>query len=137
MKKILSFSLIFVLIVFALASCKETPTGLWADATYTEDASIGEGKTTFTLKITAEEKTVVLTVSTDKTTLGDALAELELIDGEMGEFGLYIKEVNGMALDYDTHGMYWALYIGGEYALTGADGINITNGTEYEFKAEK
>ena len=137
MKKLLSISLVLVLVIFAFASCKEQPTGLWKDATYTENASVGEGGTTFTLKITAEEKTVVLTVSTDKATLGDSLTQLELLDGEMGDFGLYVKQVNGMTLDYDTHGMYWALYVGGEYALTGADGVTVTNGAEYEFKAEK
>ena len=136
MKKLLSLSLVLLMVIFTFASCKQAPTGLWKNAKYTEDTSVGEGDTTFTLKVTAEEKTVTFTVSTDKTTLGDALTELELLAGEMGEFGLYVKQVNGMTLDYDTHGMYWALYVGGEYALTGADGISITNGTEYEFKAE-
>lgn len=137
MKKTLSLALITLLVIFSFASCKETPTGLWADATYTEDASVGTGATTFKLKVTAEEKTVTLTVFTDKETLGDALLELGLIDGENGDYGLYVKQVNGMTLDYGTDGMYWSLYENGEYAMTGADGITVQDGCEYAFEAAK
>lgn len=137
MKKLLSLSLVLILVIFAFASCKEQPTGLWADATYTENASVGEGDTTFTLKITAEEKTVTLTVSTDKTILGDALTELDLVEGEMGDYGLYITVVNGMELVYEENGMYWSLYENGEYALTGADGVTLQDGAEYGFEAAK
>lgn len=137
MKKTLSLALMAVIVILSLASCKEAPTGLWADATYTEDTALGEGDTTFTLTVTAEEKTVTFTVSTDKETLGDALTELGLVEGEDGDYGLYITAVNGMTLVYETDGMYWSLTENGEYAMTGADGITLTDGGEYGFEAAK
>ena len=110
--------------------------GIWASAVYNSDVSVGEGGTVFTLKITAEDRTITVTVSTDEAVLGDALVAAGLIAGEEGDYGLYVKTVNGMTLDYDTDGMYWAFYIDGEYAMTGVDGENIDSAKVYELKAE-
>lgn len=110
--------------------------GIWASAVYTSDVSVGEGGTVFTLKITAGDRTITVTVSTDEAVLGDALVAAGLIAGEEGDYGLYVKTVNGMTLDYDTDGMYWAFYIDGEYAMTGVDGENIDFAKVYELKAE-
>lgn len=137
MKKSVLLTFLALVVIFSFASCKTVPEGLWQDATYTEDTALGEGEKTFTLKVTAQEYTATLTISSDMDTLGNALADLDLIDGSIGDYGLYITEVNGMTLVYETHGMYWALYENGEYAMSGVDGINIKDGGEYEFKAEK
>ena len=137
MKKLLSLSLVLIIAVLTLASCKTPPPEIWNDAVYTRDTVLGEGEKTFTLKITAEEYTVTLTIKSDMDTLGNALTEYDLIDGSVSEYGLYITEVNGMTLVYEETGMYWALYENGAYAMTGVDGINITDGAEYELKAKK
>lgn len=137
MKKSVLLTFLALVVLLSFASCKTVPEGLWDDATYTEDIALGEGEKTFTLKVTAQEYTATLTISSDMDTLGNALADLDLIDGSIGDYGLYITEVNGMTLVYETHGMYWALYENGEYAMNGVDGINIKDGGEYEFKAEK
>lgn len=137
MKKSVLLTFLALVVLLSFASCKTVPEGLWQDATYTEDTALGEGEKTFTLKVTAQEYTATLTISSDMDTLGNALADLDLIDGSIGDYGLYITEVNGMTLVYETHGMYWALYENGEYAMSGVDGINIKDGGEYEFKAEK
>ena len=50
--------------------------------------------------------------------------------------GLYIKTVNGVTLDYDADGAYWAFYINGEYASTGVDATNIEAGATYTLKGE-
>ena len=76
-------------------------------------------------------------VSTDKETVGDALLELNLIEGEEGDYGLYVKTVNGITADYDTDGTYWAFYVNGEYASTGVDSTPVNEGDTYEFKVEK
>jgi hypothetical protein len=47
-----------------------------------------------------------------------------------------VKTVNGVTLDWDTHGKYWALYIGEEYGLTGVDETAIQPGSTYCFKPE-
>lgn len=76
-------------------------------------------------------------IETDGKNLGEVLQQLELIKGEEGPYGLYIKEINGITADYDTDGTYWAFYINGEYALTSADQTGITDGYTYTFKVEK
>ena len=42
-----------------------------------------------------------------------------------------------MTADYDKDGVYWAFYIDGEYAMTGVDATNITDGAQYAFQMEK
>ena len=76
-------------------------------------------------------------IHTDEKIVGDALVKLELIAGETGDYGLYVKEVNGIKADYDVDGTYWAFYINGEYAMTGVDVTDITEGATYSFKVEK
>ena len=48
-----------------------------------------------------------------------------------------VDTVNGITLDYETDGMFWALYIDGEFAMTGVDTTNVVAGTVYSFKAQK
>lgn len=98
---------------------------------------IGEGENSFIFKVTDHDgKETSFLVSTDKTVVGEALLDLGLINGENGEYGLYVKVVNGTELDYETHGKYWAFYVNGEYAMSGVDTTDIENGATYEFKAE-
>ena len=59
------------------------------------------------------------------------------IAGDETEYGLYVKEVNGFVADYDTDGTYWAFYIDGEYAMTGVDQTEITEGSTYTLQVEK
>jgi hypothetical protein len=59
-----------------------------------------------------------------------------LISGEDSDYGLYVKTVNGVTLDFDTDGKYWAFYVNGEYAVSGVDTTEITEGGLYEFRAE-
>jgi hypothetical protein len=82
-------------------------------------------------------KRVVFTIKTDKTTLADALIEHDLLEGEDGPYGIYVKKINGITHDYDKDYTYWALYIGDDYAMTGADATEIENGASYTFKATR
>ena len=103
----------------------------------TEVTVLGEGKTPFTFKVTDDSgKETVFTVHTDKTTVGEALLELGLVAGDNSEYGLYVKTVNGVTLDYGKDGKYWAFYVNGAYASQGVDSTEITAGAEYAFKAE-
>ena len=98
---------------------------------------LGEGETVFVLTVVdAEGNQNLYEIHTDKTIVGDALLELELIAGETGDYGLYVKTVDGITADYDIDGTYWAFYINGEYAMTGVDATPITEGEEYSFKVE-
>ena len=72
------------------------------------------------------------TYQTDAEFLGTVLTEEGLVEGEMGQFGLYIKVVDGEKAIYEEDNAYWSLYIGEEIAPTGADSVAITDGGVYK-----
>ena len=99
---------------------------------------LGEGKTKFTFTVVdAEGSETQFEIHTGAKTVGEALSSLGLIEGEESTYGLYVKTVNGVTLDYDKDSMYWAFYINDEYAQTGVDSTEIKEGESYSFKAEK
>ena len=99
---------------------------------------LGEGSTKFAFAVEdAEGGKTQWEIHTDQKTVGEALMELGLIDGEDSEFGLYVKTVNNITLDYDKDGLYWAFYINDEYAQSGVDSTEIKEGDTYLLKAEK
>ena len=101
-------------------------------------SEVGNGSTKFTFKATdADGKTTIFNVSTDKKTVGEALQDAGVISGEEGAYGLYVKTVNGITLDYEKDGMYWAFYINDEMAMTGVDSTEIKDGEIYSFRAAK
>ena len=126
-QRLLSLLLCIVLIAAMALTC-----------TGCNDTSSEEGKEvtfTFTLVDTeGEEKSFEIT--TTEKTVGAALLKEGLISGEEGQYGLYVKTVNGITLDFDKGGKYWAFYVNGEYAMTGVDKTDIVAGETYAFKAE-
>lgn len=103
-----------------------------------DGATIGEGDKSFVTEVVdADGNTVKFTVQTNEKTVGEALQKLGVIDGEEGDYGLYIKTVNGTTADYNKDGVYWAFYVDGEYAMTGADMTDVVDGTVYTFRVEK
>lgn len=116
----------------------EDSAGNGASDTWADGSVIGEGSKEFIVTVTDNEGSETkLEIHTDEETVGAALSELGLIDGEESEYGLYVKTVMGITVDYDKDGAYWAFYINGEYAQTGVDATNITEGDSYAFKIEK
>ena len=131
-KSVLSVILVLVC-VLSLVSCgNEEKTGVWDSAVYLEDTVFGNGSKTLTAEVKAEDKQVTFTVKTDKDTVGAALLEHGLISGEESQYGLYIKSVNGIIADYDVNGSYWAFYVDGEYAMSGADSTEIDESKVYQ-----
>jgi len=99
---------------------------------------LGEGQVAFNFTVVDKEgNEAQFEIHTDKTIVGDALLEHELIAGDMGEFGLYVKTVNGITADYDIDQTYWAFYVDGEYAMSGVDTTDVVAGASYMFKVEK
>ena len=105
--------------------------GLWESATYVNDMTFGEGKTTIYVDVVVDGKSVTFTLRTDAETLGDALVGEKLVEGEIKQYGLYIKKVNGMTADYDTDGSWWNISKDGKDLMTGADGEKIADGAHY------
>ncbi len=115
----------------------EVPDG--ADTDVQAGASVlGEGSKVFMFTVVDQEGAQTqFEIHTDEETVGAALSQLGLIDGDESEYGLYVKTVNGMTADYDTDGRYWSFYINDEYAQTGVDATPIKEGDSYSFQMEQ
>lgn len=105
---------------------------VWAEAIYTSDTELGEGEKTVMVEVVAIDKSVTLTLHSDKETLGEALSEHNLVEGEDGAYGLYVKKVNGIVADYDENQCYWGFNKNGEGMTTGVDGAVFEDGDHYE-----
>lgn len=143
-KKLLSLLLCTMLIVamslFTTACGGKNGDGTSQTGTeaFADGSVLGEGQTEFTFTVVDKDgNETELEIHTDKETVGDALVELEVISGDDGDYGLYVKTVNGITADYDTDGTYWAFYVNDEYAQAGVDSTPITEGESYSFKVEQ
>lgn len=127
LRKILSVAMVLVLIAamalnFAGCSSKDT-TG---------------GEKAFTFIVTdLEGNDTSFDVTSAKKTVGEALQDEGLISGEVGDYGLYVDTVNGITADWDKDQTYWAFFVDGEYATTGVDQTDITDGATYSFVLTK
>lgn len=139
-KSTIAIVLVFLL-AFSVVSCKkeeeEKEVSLWDNATYLEDKEFGSGEKTVTVEVKAEDRKVTFTINTDKATVGEALMEHDLIAGEQGDYGLYVKAVNGITADYDADKAYWAFYIDSEYATSGVDATEINEDAIYSLEYTK
>ena len=68
---------------------------------------------------------------TDEAYLGPVLLAEGLAEGENGPYGLTIYVVDGERADWNENQSYWALYVGQEYATTGADSTPVSDGDSY------
>ncbi len=137
LKRVLSLIFCMVLIAamaFITTSCSDNQ-----PISASEDVIVkGEGKKEFTFNVVDYEgKVTTFEIHTDKETVGDALVELELISGDEGPYGLYVKEVNGITADYDKDKAYWGFFIDNEQAPAGVDSTTIEEGKEYSLKVVK
>ena len=140
-KKMVTMILAMMLIAvmaLAMAGCGNKKDAADMETTVYEDGTVlGDGSKVFAFTVVdADGKETTLEVHTDKETVGEALLEHKVIAGEDGDYGLYVKSVNGQLVDYDKDGKYWAFYINGEYGMTGVDVTTITEGDSYAFKVE-
>ena len=137
MKKMIRSVVLVALVlsfVLCLVSCNEKidAEGLWENATYRSDKEFGKGEKTVEVEVKVEEQSVTFTIHTDAETLGAALLEHELIAGEDGQYGIYVKTVNGILADYDVNKSYWGFYQNGEYLMSGVDTTAIVGGEHFE-----
>lgn len=97
----------------------------------------------FRPKSTAGEKQITVQVvyedesskdfiyQTDAEYLGEVLKKEELVEGNDGEFGLYILTVDGATVD-ESKQQWWKLTEGGEMTNYSADQLPIRDGGHYE-----
>ena len=135
------FSLVLTLLLLVAAvfvGCGEAAETTAYENVVQNAEKIGEGTNTFVFVATFEDKTSkVYEVATDEETVGAALTALELIDGEVGEFGLTVETVCGVTVDFGADSSYWAIYVDGDYAMTGIDAIKCTDVKEVELRFER
>ena len=94
---------------------------------------LGAGAKSFIAEITVADGTVkTYTVKTDDETIGDALMSAKLIPDDSKTNGFFTN-LDGVTAEYAVDQSYWAIYIGDEYAMTGAFEMEVANGTVYKF----
>ena len=134
----MSFAVCMVLIVAMALSMTACGSGNNNDSQADGQNQSQTVQVSFQVEVTdADGNTITIDVTTDKSTVGEALLEQGIIAGDEGPYGLYVKEVNGIVADYDTDGSWWGFYINGEMASTGVDGAEVEEGAVYGFKVEK
>lgn len=131
-------ALLIVVMAICITGCSEQKTQKPQNpVTQLAGGEIGEGSNQFTFIVVDQEKnTTEFVIHTNKEIVGEALQELNLIAGEMGDYGLYVKVVNGITIDYDKDGKYWAFYVNDGYAMSGVDTTPIVDDEVYSFKVE-
>ena len=148
MKKFTAILLIFVMLA-SLAACggNDTPTtdpsidpstspSILPSADPTTPPSQDESDlgATFTVVVTdLDGSETTIQYASEATTVGEALLAEGLIAGDQSDWGLMVTTVNGITADWATENAYWAFYINGEYAITGVDSTELTDGATYGF----
>ena len=137
MKKFTALLLVLVM-ALSLVACGGTET----PAT-TPTAEPTAAPTTAATEAAAAAFTVVVTdldgtettfeYTSEAETVGEALVAEGLIAGDESDWGLMVTTVNGITADWATENAYWAFYIDGEYAMTGVDATELTDGATYSF----
>ena len=103
-----------------------------------EVTALGEGSTAFDFFVVDPEGNETwFEIHTDEETVGAALLAVELIAGDAGPYGLYVKTVNGITADYDKDKVYWAFYVNDEYGMSCVDTTAIQEGEIYSFRIAK
>ena len=122
------FKIVLFVLIAALALC-------FVSCDRDEDGE--RTSVTFTLTVVGPDGTSTEhTVTSDADNLADALVAEGLISGTTDQYGFYITEVTGITADFNTDGAYWSLYIGDEYAMTGASSTPIAEGDSFKLVYE-
>ena len=123
-KKLIVIALALVVVVGALL-------GVYM-ATRPETAA---GSKTITVTVVhADGSAKDFTYHTDEEYLGPVLMAEGLVVGEMGPYGLMISAVDGEEAVWEVNSAYWALFVGEEYATSGADTTPVYDGSAFKLE---
>ena len=102
-----------------------------------KEAAAPQGEVSYTvITVDLEGNETKYDITSHKEMVGEELLAQGIIAGDMGDYGLYIKTVNGLTLDWDKDAKYWAFYIGEDYAVTGVDLTPAEEGVTYTLRPE-
>ena len=132
-KRFLPRAVVLVMVavmIFSLASCgikqADTPDTTGGAATISVTVTHGDG----TSKVFNIE-------TREGATLRSALESVDLISGDEGQYGLYVKIVDGERADYDADGAFWGFYQDGQYMMDSVDLAKVKDGDAFEIRYEK
>ena len=115
--------------VVALVLVAAAMVGIWfATRPETDDGS----KTVTVTVVHKDGSEKVFTCKTQEEYLGPVLLTEKIVEGDMGQYGLFITAADGEVADYSVDGGWWAIYVGQEQAVTGADEIPLQDGGSYK-----
>ena len=83
--------------------------------------------------IHADKTENTFTYQTDAEYLADVLLENKLVEGDFGDYGLFITAVDGEAADSSKQ-QWWCITKAGEKVNSGADALPVTDGDQFELK---
>ena len=117
-----------VLAVVALVAVVAIALGLWVAL----KPQAAQGEKTITVNVVFADGTQNShTISTSEEYLRGALEQAALIAGEEGEYGLFVKTVDGVTAN-DANQEWWCFTKGGETLETGVDSTPIADGDTFE-----
>lgn len=91
-----------------------------------------EGQKTITVTVVHKDGSEKLfTCKTTEEYLGPVLLAEKIVEGDMGDYGLFITTADGETADYSVDGGWWAVYKGEEQTTTGADQVVIEDGDSF------
>lgn len=121
-KKILIAAIVIVALIVVMAG-----------AYFAARPAVAEGAKTISVTVVhADGSEKQFQYRTDEEYLGPVLLAEGLAEGENGPYGLTIYVVDGEKADWNENQSYWALYIGEEYAATGADSTPVKDGDSFK-----
>ena len=118
-----------ILTVIALVVVVALALGLYV---LTRPATTAGGKEFTVTVVHSDGSSKDFTYKSDAEYVGEVVQEEGLVSGEMGDYGLYIKEVDGEKAVYEEDNAYWGFFVGEEYAQLGIDQTPIEDGAVYK-----
>ena len=114
-----------VVVAVALALVIALMAGIWMS---TRPETNADEKNITVIVVMKDGTELVNLITTQEKYLGTVLVEEGIVIGEEGPYGLTFNTVMGEVADWNVDQSYWALYVGDEYATTGADEIALKDG---------
>ena len=118
-----------LLAVVALALVIAALGWLWLGS---QEKTIEGGKNITVIVVHGDGSQKEFAYGTNAEYLGEVILSEGLVEGEEGPYGLVVSAVDGETASWEENQSYWALYVGEEYATTGADGVVLTDGGVYK-----
>lgn len=118
-----------IIAVVALVAVVAVFLGIW----FATRPETSQGAKTITVTVVhADGSTKNFTCHTDEEYLAPVLEAENIAQGDQTEYGLTIHTVDGEKASWEENQSYWALFIGEEYAMTGASQTPVNDGDVFK-----